>query len=103
MVFRAVLFVWEFLIDVLAVSRLSDDEKALELLLLRQHLRIVEPKQARGPKIPRWQKIPLAVLAVRLKEQARSGRAALDVRFQDLVDNKVGWNKGGSTGAGEPG
>jgi hypothetical protein len=49
--------------DVLAVSRLSDEEKELELLLLRQQLWIVERKQARGPQIPRWQKVPLAMLA----------------------------------------
>jgi hypothetical protein len=40
MVFRVVLFVWEFLMDVLAVSRLGDEEKELELLLLRQQLRM---------------------------------------------------------------
>ena len=67
MVFQVVLFLWEFLMDVLAVSRLSDEEKELELLLLRQQLRIVERKQARGPQIPRWQKVPVAMLAVRLK------------------------------------
>jgi len=33
MVFQMVLFLWEFLMDVLAVSRLSDEEKDLELLL----------------------------------------------------------------------
>jgi hypothetical protein len=58
MVFRVVLFVWEFLMDVLAVSRLSDEEKELEILLLRQQLRIVERRQERGPQIPRWQKVP---------------------------------------------
>jgi hypothetical protein len=36
MVFRVILFLWEFLKDVLAVSRLSDEEKELEFLLLRQ-------------------------------------------------------------------
>ncbi|WP_119071359.1 hypothetical protein [Aggregatilinea lenta] len=64
--------------DVLAVTRLSDDEKELELLLLRQQLRIVERKQKRGPQIPRWQKVPLAMLAVRLKKRARNGRAAVE-------------------------
>jgi hypothetical protein len=29
MVFRVVLFLWEFLMDVLAASRLSDEEKSL--------------------------------------------------------------------------
>ncbi len=55
MAFRALLFAWEFLLDVLAVSRMTDDEKELEILLLRQQLRIVERKQERGPQIPRWQ------------------------------------------------
>jgi transposase len=36
-------------------------------MLLRQQLRIVERKQPRGPHIPRWQKVPLAALAMRLK------------------------------------
>jgi hypothetical protein len=43
MVFRVILFLWEFLMDVLAVSRLSDEEKELELLLLRQQLRRYTP------------------------------------------------------------
>ena len=34
-------------------------------MLLRQQLRIVERKQPGGPHIPRWQKVPLAALAMR--------------------------------------
>jgi hypothetical protein len=45
MVFRVLLFMWEFLMDVLTISRLTDDEKDLELLLLRSQLRITERKQ----------------------------------------------------------
>jgi hypothetical protein len=63
MVFRVVLFLWEFLMDVLAVSRLGDEEKELEILLLRQQLRIVERRQERGPQISRWQKVPLAMFS----------------------------------------
>jgi hypothetical protein len=51
-------------LDLAAVIRMGENEKDLEILLLRQQLRIVERKQARGPQIPRWQKVPLAVLAV---------------------------------------
>jgi len=40
--------------------RMTDDEKDLEIILLRQQLQIVERNQARGPQIPRWQKVPLA-------------------------------------------
>jgi hypothetical protein len=64
MFFRMVMFLWEFVLD-------------LEIMLLRQLLRIVERNQKRGPQIPRWQKIPLAVLAVRLKEKAKNARTTL--------------------------
>ena len=53
MFFRMILFVWEFMLDLAAVMRMGNDEKDLEILLLRQQLRIVERKQPRGPQIPR--------------------------------------------------
>ncbi len=77
MFFRMILFVWEFVLDLSAVMRMTKDEKDLEILLLRQQLRIVERKQPRGSQIPRWQKVLLAVLVVRLKDQASHGRATL--------------------------
>jgi hypothetical protein len=60
------LFVWMFILDLAAICRLSDEAKDLELLLLRQQLRIVERRQKRGPQIPRWQKIPSSALVHRL-------------------------------------
>jgi putative transposase len=64
--FQMLVFVWMFILALAAISRLSDEAKDLELLLLRQQLRIVERRQQRGPHIPRWQKVPLAALAHRL-------------------------------------
>jgi hypothetical protein len=55
MIFRLILFVWAFVLDRAAVSRLAKDEKDLEIMLLRQQLRIAERKQPRGPYLPRWQ------------------------------------------------
>jgi hypothetical protein len=55
--FQMMLFVWMFILDLAAICRLSDEAKDLELLLLRQQLRIVERRQKRGPHIPRWQKV----------------------------------------------
>jgi len=49
MIFRLILFVWAFVLDLAAVSRLAEDEKDLEIMLLRQQLRMVERKQSRGP------------------------------------------------------
>ena len=57
--------------------RMLDDEKDLEIMLLHQQLRIVERKQYRGPQILRWQKVPLAVLAVRMKNKATNARTTL--------------------------
>ena len=53
---------------------MSGDEKDLEIALLRQQLRIVERRQERGPHIPRWQKVPLAVLAHRLKKSSQQAK-----------------------------
>jgi hypothetical protein len=58
LVFQVILTLFELLLDVAAVVRLTDDEKDVEIILLRQQLRIVERKQQRGPWIPRWQKVP---------------------------------------------
>jgi putative transposase len=69
--------VWEFVLDVVALSRMAESEKDLAILLLRQQLRSAERQQARGPQIPRWQKVPLAALAVRLKQTAQRARTAL--------------------------
>jgi hypothetical protein len=52
--------------DVRAGSWLSDEEKELEILPLRQQLRIGGRRQERGPQIPRWQKMPVvATFAIR--------------------------------------
>jgi len=77
MVYQILLFLWSFLLDVIVISRLSDEEKGLEILLLRQQLRIAERQEVRGPTLPRWQKLPLAALAVRLKASAPHWREVL--------------------------
>ena len=78
MVFYVIMFLWDFLLDLVAIVSLSNDAKDLEILLLRQQLRIVERKQKRGPTIPRWQKVPLAVLAMRLKQKTSTVHDALE-------------------------
>lgn len=43
--FRVVPFLWEFLLAMAAISRLTESEKDFQILQLRQQLRIVERKQ----------------------------------------------------------
>ena len=94
MVFRIILFVWEFMMDIATVRGMGSDEKDLELLILRQQLRIAERKQARGPQIPRWQKVPLAVLAMRLKKQVEDGKTALEENMRLFKRATViGWHR----------
>ncbi len=61
----------------MVISRLTDEEKDLEILRRRQQLRIVERQQPRGPTLPRWQKLPLVALAVRLKTRVARWRELL--------------------------
>jgi putative transposase len=76
MAYSLLTFFLTFLLDVFTVRHRQDHDKDLEILLLRQQLRIVQRRQKRGPAIPRWQKLPLAVLAARL---LRAGAKANDL------------------------
>ena len=78
MFFHVVTYIWGFMLDLAALSGMTDDEKDLQILLLRQQLRIVERKKTTRLIIPRWQKVPLAVLAVRLKEKTNKTQESLE-------------------------
>ena len=94
MFFRVMLFVWSLVLDLAAIGRLVNDEKDWEILLLRQQLRIVERKQSRGPTIPRWQKVPLAAMAVRLKAVATHSPTALKESIRLFKpDTLLGWHR----------
>lgn len=58
-------------LDVLSVLSQSEREKTIEVLVLRQQLRIVERKQRRAPRISRWEKLTLAGLTAHLKGRDR--------------------------------
>lgn len=54
MIYAIVTYFLACLVDLVTVKWMSEDEKDLEIALLRQQLRIVERRQERGPHIPRW-------------------------------------------------
>jgi hypothetical protein len=94
MFFCVMPFVWKFVLDLIAVLGMTDDEKDVEIMLLRQQLRIVERKQERGPQIPRWQKVPLAALTVRMKDKASNAREALAESVRLFKhDTVIGWHR----------
>ena len=58
-------------LDIVGVFTQSERQQAVEVILLRQQLRILERKQRRPPRISRWEKLTLAVLAARWKARSR--------------------------------
>ncbi len=77
MIYSLLACTFAFLLDVAAVLRHSDPEKDLEILLLRQQLRILKRKHPRPPHLSRWDKLGLAVLAARLVVLSSTGRSRL--------------------------
>jgi hypothetical protein len=65
------------LVDLIWVSRRDDRDKDIEILLLRQHLRILQRKQPQPPRISRWEKLTLLVLAGKLTTLTTSARSRL--------------------------
>ncbi len=67
-------------LDLLATSRLADQQKDLEILLLRQQLRILRRKlpDSRPPRVSGWEKGILAVLAVQFRRCSQGTGRKLD-------------------------
>src|SRR5215216_2891547 len=70
MPFLVLRVVFSFVLDLAHVLRHSDHDKDVELVLLRQQLRLYERK-ARQPRPSRWEKVVLATLAARLPDLSR--------------------------------
>jgi putative transposase len=67
-----------FMLDLFTTSRLSDQEKDVQILVLRQQIRILQRKRAQPPRVSRWEKCVLATLTVQLKELAKCTGKRLD-------------------------
>lgn len=69
--------VFALLVDLLTVGRQSALEKDLEVVLLRQQLRLLQRRQRPAPRLARWEKLALAVVADKLARLASAGLARL--------------------------
>jgi len=65
------------LLDLMCLGRRADHDKDLEILLLRQQLRMLQRKQPHTPRISRWEKLMLLVLAGKLTTLTSSTRVRL--------------------------
>jgi hypothetical protein len=66
------------LLDLFTIARRCQADKDLEILLLRQQLRILQRQHPAAPRISRWEKLGIAVLAARFSRLAGSGKSKLD-------------------------
>ena len=78
MIFSVLAQLVELLLDFGRLLLRTDQSKEVEILLLRRQLAILQRTQARPPRLTRWEKVTLAVLASRLTRLCGGARARLD-------------------------
>ena len=78
MTFTVLAYLYSALLDFLSLFARSEREKDLEILLLRQQLRILQRTHTRPPRLSWWEKVPLALLAGKLVQRATNSRARLN-------------------------
>jgi hypothetical protein len=57
---------FSLLLDLIWLGQRAEQDKDVEILLLRQQLRILQRKQPQPPRISRWEKLVLLVLVNKL-------------------------------------
>ena len=94
MVWFIVAHIFSALIGLIRTSRLSESDKDLEILVLRQQLDILKRKQNVSVKPNRVEKLTLAVLSARLKEQTnRPVNKLQDVIRIFQPETVFGWHR----------
>ena len=77
MFFRIFAHLFSTLLDLLGLFTQLGHEKDLEILLLRQQLRLLQRTQPRPPRLSWWDKLPLPLLAAKLVQKAKFSRVRL--------------------------
>ncbi len=78
MVWFVLLHLVLFLVGLVTVTRRTDRDKDMEILLLRHQLRLWQRERSRSPRLSRWEKLTLAVLTAKLTHLTAGPRARLD-------------------------
>ena len=77
MTFRVFAHLFSLLLDLLGLFARSELEKDLEILLLRQQIRLLQRTRPRSPRLSWWDKFPLTILAAKLVQGAKHSRTRL--------------------------
>jgi len=82
------------LLDLFAIGLLSERHKDLQILLLRQQLRILQRRHPTTPRISRWEKLGLALLAARLSTLQHNCRERLNqISLLFKPDTLLRWHR----------
>ena len=79
MLFAVFAKLFSVLLDLLGLLAQSERENTLEILLLRQQLRILQRTQPRAPRLSWWEKLPLTLLAGKLIQRAAQVEANSEI------------------------
>jgi putative transposase len=84
-----------FVVDLVVVARQRDDRvKELEILLLRHQIRLLQRRQPRPPRLSRWEKLTLAVLAAKARHLvAGPGRRLEQVLLLCKPETVLRWHR----------
>jgi hypothetical protein len=77
MIFFFLAQIISMLLDRISLMERSDHDKDIEILLLRHQLTILQRNQPRAPRISRWEKLTVLVLASKLTAMTNSARTRL--------------------------
>lgn len=82
------------LLDLFTTSFRSEQQKDLEILLLRHQLRILQRRHPVTPRLSRWEKLSLAVLAAKFTSLRRGAKTKLDqVLLLFKPDTVLRWHR----------
>jgi len=94
MVWSVVAQVFSTLLELIRIARLSEDDKDLEILVLRKQLAMVEAQLNKPVRLPRAERLTLAVITARLKiATGRSLRELRDVVRIVQPATVIGWHQ----------
>jgi hypothetical protein len=78
MIYLLIAWLVSLFLDLVTISRRSERHKDLQILLLRQQLRILQRQQPKRPSVSRWEKVALAVFTAKLGALGRGANVKLD-------------------------
>jgi len=78
MLFRLLMILFSTTLDLLAIIRLTDRDKDLEVIILRQQVRILQRKVETTPWVTDPERVVLATLADKFKDTTTGARQRLN-------------------------